>query len=116
MTEGFQFIGIAIHTTNQNHQAQADIGQLWERFFKEGILDRIPNRINDEILSIYTDYKSNDAQEYTVLLGARVSTIKDIPQGMVARDFPGQNYQTYIAKGPMPDARCRYRYLATHLE
>ena len=38
-----KIIGISVRTTNQNEQAMQDIGNLWQRFFSEQLLAKIPN-------------------------------------------------------------------------
>ncbi|MFV2029604.1 GyrI-like domain-containing protein [Neisseria sp. S1] len=97
-------IGIAIRTTNQNKQAAQDMTALWQQFFAEHILEKIPNKLNTHIVSIYTDYKSDYTGAYTAILGAEVNSLDTIPEGMVGRTFPEQKFQTFLAKGCMPGA------------
>ena len=44
-----KIIGISVCTTNQNGQAIQDIGNLWQRFFSEQLLAKIPNKVSDAI-------------------------------------------------------------------
>jgi predicted transcriptional regulator YdeE len=49
--DGFTLIGIEARTSNRNRPSRpangrAVIPEPWERFFKEGILDRIPNQLD----------------------------------------------------------------------
>lgn len=104
MTKGFKFIGMSVRTTNQNNQAQKDLGQLWGKFYSEDILNQIPNKISPHIISIYTDYESDFKGAYTALLGVQVSSLEEIPQGLVGREFPADNFQKFIAQGEMPQA------------
>lgn len=104
MTDGFKIIGIEVRTTNQENKAQQDLGNLWGRFFSENIIDKIPNKASQEILAIYTDYKSDFTEEYTTIIGIPVSTLDEIPEGMIGREFPAENFRKYIAKGEMPKA------------
>lgn len=97
-------IGIAIRTTNQNKQAAQDMTALWQQFFAKHIFEKIPNKLNTHIVSIYTDYQSDYTGAYTAILGAEVSSLDTIPEGMVGRTFPEQKFQTFLAKGCMPDA------------
>ena len=64
-------IGISVRTTNENWQSAQDIGALWEQFYTENIFDKIPYKISNDILAIYTDYKSNYQEEYTTIIGYR---------------------------------------------
>ena len=54
-----KIIGIETRTTNQNGQAMKDIGGLWNRFFSENIISKIPNAVNSNVYAIYTDYESD---------------------------------------------------------
>lgn len=104
MTIGFSIIGISVRTTNKDGQSQQDLGQLWEKFFSEGMYDKIPNKESDEIFSVYTDYKSDYTEEYTTIIGVPVTTLEEIPTGMIGREFPSENFQEFLAKGPLPKA------------
>jgi predicted transcriptional regulator YdeE len=104
MTKGFKIIGISTRTTNKDNQSAQDLGKLWERFYSKNIFAAIPNKISKDILTVYTDYKSDYTDEYTTIIGVRVSTIDNIPDGMIGREFEAENFQKYIAKGEMPNA------------
>jgi predicted transcriptional regulator YdeE len=100
----FKIIGIAIRTTNKNNQSAADIGKLWGQFYAENLMDKIPNKLSDDVYSIYTDYKSDYTDEYTTIIGMRVASLDIIPKGLVGRQFPSGSFKKFIAKGPMPQA------------
>ena len=88
----FQVIGITVNTTNENGQSAQDIGQLWETFMSEGIAEKIPNKIDQSILSIYTNYEGDHTQPYDTILGCKVSSLQEIPEGMVGQSFNGGTY------------------------
>lgn len=104
MTNGFKIIGISTRTTNKNNQAQDDLGKLWENFFSENIFDKIPNKVSNEIIAIYTDYKSDFTEDYTTIIGVPVSTLNEIPNGLIGREFQAENFEKFTAKGEMPKA------------
>ena len=104
MTNGFKVIGISIRTTNANNQSQQDLGKLWGQFFAENIITKIPNKISSDILAIYTDYASDYTGEYTTIIGISVSTLKEIPSGLIGREFEADNFRKFVAKGEMPSA------------
>lgn len=99
--EGFKVIGIKVRTSNVNEQAAQDISQLWNRFMSEQIGEKIPNRIDQEILSIYTNYEGDHMKPYDTILGCRVSTLEHIPQGMIGQAIEGGSYTKFIAKGDL---------------
>lgn len=104
MTNGFKIIGISTRTTNQNNQAQQDLEKLWGQFYSDNVFDKIPNKVSDNILAIYTDYKSNFTDEYTTIIGVPVSTLDEIPNGLIGREFKEDNFKKFVAKGKMPNA------------
>ncbi|MCD4711540.1 MAG: GyrI-like domain-containing protein [Bacteroidales bacterium] len=97
----FKVIGISVRTTNENGQSAKDIGELWNRFMTEGILDKIPNRIDNTIYSIYTDYESDHRKPYTTLVGCKVENVDTIPNGMVSKTFNVGNYIKFVSKGDL---------------
>ena len=104
MTNGFKIIGIETRTTNKNNQAQQDLGSLWGKFFSENLIEKIPNKSSYEIIAIYTDYKSDYTEDYTTIIGMPVSTLNEIPDGLIGREFHADQFKKFIAKGEMPQA------------
>ncbi|MDR0332958.1 MAG: GyrI-like domain-containing protein [Dysgonamonadaceae bacterium] len=98
MTNGFKIIGISIRTTNANNQSGQDLGKLWGQFFAENIIEKIPNKNSSNILAIYTDYESDYTGEYTTIIGVPVSTLDEIPDGLIGREFEADNFQKFVAK------------------
>jgi len=104
MTNGFKVIGISIRTTNANSQSQQDLGKLWGQFFAENIIAKIPNKISSHILCIYTDYESDYSGEYTTIIGVPVSTLEEVPSGLIGREFEADNFRKFVAKGEVTSA------------
>lgn len=99
--DSFQFVGIAVRTTNANGQAAKDIGALWSKFINEGIVSKIPHKVDDTIYVVYTDYESDHTGYYTAALGCRASKSDEIPEGMISKEIGGGSYQKYTAKGDL---------------
>ncbi len=99
----FMIMGIAVRTTNKNEQAAQDINQLWDRFISENIKSKIPNRINDNIYAVYTDYEGDHTKPYTMILGCEVDRFDQIPVGMIPRHFIGGNHVKFTAKGNLTE-------------
>jgi len=102
--DAFNIIGISIETTNVNGQTAQDLGQLWGQFYSQNILAQIPNKIGTEIYGIYTDYESDYRGKYTAIIGCKVSSLDELPKGLIGRTIQGGTFQKYIAKGEMPAA------------
>lgn len=97
--EAFKIIGIKVRTTNKNEQAAKDIPKLWHKFMSENILEKIPNKIDSEILAIYTNYEKDHTKPYDTILGCRVSNLNEIPNGMIGQEFKKAHYTKFTAKG-----------------
>ena len=99
--EEFNIIGIDIRTSNNDGEGVRDIGALWQKFMQEQILNKIPNKISNDIYSIYTEYEGDYTQPYTTLIGCRVKHLDEIPIGMRGMKFNSGAYQKFIAKGDL---------------
>ena len=77
---------------------------MWGRFYSEAIASKIPNKIDETIYAIYTDYESDYTGRYTAIIGVRVNELNEIPIGMVGRAFGGGTYKRFIAEGEMTHA------------
>lgn len=99
--EPFDVIGIAIRTSNNNGQAAQEIAQLWQRFMAEGILQKIPNRVDDTVYSLYTEYEGDHSKPYTAMLGCKVTNLDAIPVGLVGKSFDGGTFAKSSARGDL---------------
>ena len=99
----FSVIGIQVRTSNAKEMAGGGtIPRQWERFFKEGIADKIPNKVDSTIYAIYTNYASDHNGEYDFIIGMKVSSVSDVPPGMVAQQVPSGRFAVIAsAKGPV---------------
>jgi len=65
------------------------------------VLAKIPNKADQNIVAVYTDYASDHSGEYTYILGARVTSDAQVPSGMVAKKIPAQKFAVFTSdKGP----------------
>jgi len=89
--------------TNNAREATSDgvIGKQWTRFIQEGLLAKIPNKLDHSVVAVYTDYASDHNGDYTFILGAKVSLATEVPAGMVAKTIPAGRYAVFTSeKGP----------------
>ncbi|WP_068469795.1 GyrI-like domain-containing protein [Candidatus Protochlamydia phocaeensis] len=94
-------IGIECRASNANPLV---IAQHWERFYKEGVLSRIPDRLSEDVMALYCDYESDHTKPYSLVIGCEVSSLEKIPQGMVGKTVPASTYAVFTAKGAFPKA------------
>ena len=99
----FSVVGISVRTTNAEQMTpERPIGKQWERLFKEGALATIPNKADANIVALYTEYASDKDGAYTYVLGARVTKVENVPEGMVAKKVPAGRYAVFTSeKGPV---------------
>lgn len=102
--DSFTIVGISVRTTNQNHQSQGDIAKLWEVFFRNNVMQMIPNKVSDDIYCIYTDYESDYTAAYTTVLGCKVSSLLNIPADLIVKEISASKYNKYISEGELPYA------------
>lgn len=97
----FRVIGITVRTTNEksDNKDMDDIQNLWIRFRDEDIRNKIPHKESQEIVSLYTVYEKDSHGPYSVVLGYRVTSIDDVPEGMVAKTAPASKYAVFHVKG-----------------
>ena len=102
--DGFTVIGISARTSNTKEVTDDGvIGKMWGRLFQEGLIAKIPNKADQNIVAVYTDYASDHNGDYTYILGARVTSDTEIPAGMVAKKIPAQKFAVFTSdRGPAP--------------
>jgi predicted transcriptional regulator YdeE len=99
---GFSVVGIEVRTSNaQEMGGHGAIPELWGKFFKQGIPEQIPNKVDSTILAVYTNYAGDRNGDYDFVLGAKVAKVSAVPPGMVAITVPTGKYSVLTsAKGP----------------
>ncbi|SOD18875.1 GyrI-like domain-containing protein [Pedobacter xixiisoli] len=100
----FYVIGISTRTTNENGQSAKDIEALWSKFWGEEIQKQIPNKLNEDIYAVYTDYETDFTKPYTTIIGSAVSSLENIPNGFVGITIETTTYKKFISRGKMPEA------------
>ncbi len=88
----FTVVGMARRQANDRPD---QIGQQWQEFMTAGGIELIPNRLNDEVYALYTDYEDDHTKPYTMVIGCRVSEVEPLPAGLVARTVPAGSYLAF---------------------
>ena len=97
-----KIVGIRVRTMNKRKQAAKEIGALWQTFYTESIINKIPHRVGSDVYVVYTDYESDYKGEYTCLIGCPVKLIDYVPEGLIGRKFTEQPMKHFVAKGKAP--------------
>ena len=85
----------------------AVIGDLWTRFYMDGIYGSIENKVNDKALGIYTDYAGNETNDYTIIVAAETANEtqpRADENNLVIRKIPAGTYAKFIVRGDLHKA------------
>jgi HAD superfamily hydrolase (TIGR01509 family) len=93
-------IGISVRTSNENFQNEAL--PLWKKIQDKKLTEKIPNRLNQNLLAVYTSYKGDYTQPFTYIVGYEVSNLNTIPEGMIGIEIPAASYAVFTANGEFP--------------
>jgi len=99
----FSVAGIEVRTSNAK-EASGDglIGRQWQKFFQDGVLEKIPNKHDGNIYAVYSDYASDRNGEYSLTIGAKVADGSPAPAGLVVKTVPAGKYAVVTSdKGPV---------------
>ncbi|ROL76527.1 AraC family transcriptional regulator [Pseudomonas protegens] len=99
----FSVAGLQVRTLNVQEQ-QADsarIGPMWQRFYVDGLFDKIgPRQADSFVYGVYSNYASDASGHFDVTAGVAVTgACADYP----SVDIQGGDYLVFSAKGAMPD-------------
>jgi predicted transcriptional regulator YdeE len=101
--DDFYIIGLAVRTTIENGKIIDDLSELWNHFLLNNIKDKIPNKIDNTIYRLYTDYEYDHKKPFTAIIGCRVTHLDDVPDGFIAKAIEGGDYMILTAKGKPSD-------------
>jgi len=100
-------VGITARTSNidEMNPTMAKIGPTMQRFFMEGVQDKIFNRKNPgRTFAVYTNYESDEKGAYTYFLGEEVTSFKEVREEFEMLTIPMQTYSKWTSNpGKMPE-------------
>ena len=100
--EGFSVVGLTTMISG-NENASEEINALWEDFFKRSIGQDVPNRIDDVIYAVYSDYEGDHTHPYRLTLGYKVKD-GDVADHLYQVDVKTADYAMMGAIGEQPKA------------
>lgn len=95
-------MGIECRTSNDPAVGPQQIGQHWQKFTNEGIFNQIPNKSSEEVIALYCEYDRDFTEPYSFVIGCKVSSLDEVPEGMVVKCLPAATYVVYPANGEYP--------------
>ena len=81
-----------------NNRASKEIPPHWKKFFTEGIIDKITNKVSNDIYCIYTNYENegqNNKGIYSYIIGIEVKSFDDVPENLDSVIIPKSTYQIF---------------------
>ena len=103
LAEVEEFTIIGVSTVTLQEDATTDINALWEQFFKESIGQKIPEKEDDVIFAVYSDYEGDHEAPYRLTIGYR-SKSTEVPEEMTRVSVKAQNYAVISATGKQPES------------
>ncbi len=95
------FIGLELRTDNEKCSLEMPAHQ--ERFIKENVFAKIPNKTAGDVFALYTDYEGDYSKPYSWILGCEVSSLDELPKGLVGKEIPASKYAVFVTEGKFPD-------------
>ena len=70
----FKLIGLALpeKTTNEAGQSSIDCGNLWLKFEQEKYFEKIPGKLDDEVIAVYHEYEGDHTKPFSYFIGCKV--------------------------------------------
>lgn len=99
--DAFVVIGLSARVRNDE---PSQIGALWERFFRSGLLERGLNTNSADIYCVYHAYEGNHSDPFEVTIGYCVPTSAVCPAGFSRVEVPQQTVAVFEAIGIQPKA------------
>ncbi|WP_182866859.1 GyrI-like domain-containing protein [Rhodopirellula sp. JC639] len=80
------------------------INALWDRFRADGLIDDMPERVDDALIAAYVQYEDDRSGPCTYFLGCEVFDACCPEEGFAIREIPAGTYAVFHAHGDQPDS------------
>jgi predicted transcriptional regulator YdeE len=97
-------VGLRTRTSNSDPNMAGLIGELWQRFFSNGIYQSISDKQNDKSIGLYTNYESDVNGLYDVMVCCEVQNTAKLPAGVEVQTIPEGKYAKFVVHGDMQKA------------
>ena len=96
--------GIKIKTTNQDGKAIQDIGITWQKLFADGIYEKMPNKVNNKTIGLYTEYEGDYTKPYIFIAGAEVNQKVEVNKEIASKVIPKGKYAKFVIVGDVQNS------------
>lgn len=101
--EALKIVGLSVETLNAPGRAENEIPGLWMKFMEANLIEKVTNRISDDIYAVYCKYEGDHLAPYTTLIGYAIPTDEATPSGLTEIAIPESNYSVFKAEGDLTD-------------
>lgn len=91
--------GVEIITTNQNGKSLQDIAEMWQKFFTEGIYNKIENKSNNKTIGLYTEYEGDYTKPYKFVVCSEVKKESQNLENRVIKTIQEGKYAKFVITG-----------------
>jgi predicted transcriptional regulator YdeE len=96
--------GISVRTSNTDEDMPDKIGGLWQRFFRDGVYESIPNKAASTTIGLYHNYQSDFSGDYDLKVCCAISKDSVLPDGVEATVIPAGRYAKFVLPGGSVEA------------
>ncbi|MGH1377831.1 MAG: GyrI-like domain-containing protein [Alphaproteobacteria bacterium] len=100
--DGFSVVGLSMVTDNET--ASEEINALWQNFFEQSVGQDIPNRVDDVIYAVYSDYEGDHTKPYRLTIGYKIDGEPQMKNHLHHVEVKGADYAMMGAIGEQPKA------------
>ena len=105
----FTVIGMDTLTTTEDNEDHKVVQELWDEFRPR--IDEVKNKKNPtRMVGIYKQRK-NYPNRFAYIASVEVSTLSDIPKGMIPKIINGSKYAIFTYQGELCDIDKTYDYI-----
>jgi len=105
----FTVIGMDCLTTTEDNEDHKVVQELWDEFRPR--IDEVKNKKNPtRMVGIYKQRK-NYPNRFAYIASVEVSTLSDIPKGMIPKIINGSKYAIFTYQGELCDIDKTYDYI-----
>ena len=87
ITQKKSILIVGIELRPSNLEAMQTIPPFWQKFYQEGILQKISNKVSDNVFAVYTNFENegkNNEGIYSLIIGAEVTEVQALPKNFVS--------------------------------
>ncbi len=96
--------GIRVKTSNIDGRAIQDIANMWQKFFADGVYNRIENKVNNKTIGLYTEYEGDYTKPYSFICCSQVNKKSCNMENRVIKVIPKGKYAKFVIIGDVQNS------------